>query len=446
MISPERNRMSQEVLPEASVRAHDRRHFLKSVGEVALGASVFPLLNGEALGAVEEAASRLTPAGPAQEEEFWDIVRTAFVMSPEFINLENGYMSPAPSSVLDAQQAHLRAINARPSPFMRNDQPQERTRVKEELAAFAGCGADEIVITRNATEALDTVIAGMDFGRGDEAIVTDQDYGSMLEAFGQQSRRTGLILRTVSPPLHPVDDEDVVRVFASAITPRTKVILLTHMINLTGHVLPARKICDMAHARGVDVIVDAAHSFAHIRFSINELHCDYMGVSLHKWLCAPLGTGFLYVAKNKIRGIWPLFGDVSYSPEDIRKFEHLGTRPVSSEAGIVDAIRFHNAIGSRRKEERLRFLKNYWAEKVATIPGVFLNTPRDPARSCGIANFGITGKTPAEVVDALWAKHRIFVVPIDTGPVHGVRVTPHLYTSMGDLDRFVSAVAEIARG
>lgn len=425
---------------------NERRDFLRSLGEVALGASMLPLINQEAVGAVESAASRLVPAGPAQEEEFWDIVRTAFVMSPDFINLENGYMSPAPSSVLDAQCAYLRAINARPSPFMRIDQTSERTRVKAELAAFAGCGAEEIVITRNATEALDTVIAGMDFHRGDEAIVTDQDYGSMLEAFQQQSKRAGLVLKTVSPPLHPASDEDIVRVFASAITSRTKVILLTHMINLTGHILPARKICDMAHDRGVEVIVDAAHSFAHVRFSISDLHCDYLGASLHKWLCAPLGTGLLYVAKHKIAGIWPLFGDVSSPSEDIRKFEHLGTRPVSSEAGIVDAIRFHNAIGSRRKEDRLRFLKNYWVEKVATIPGVFLNTPIDPERSCGIGNFGIKGKTATEVVDALWLKARIFVVPIDTGPVHGVRVTPHLYTSTADLDKFVATVREIARG
>ena len=425
---------------------HDRRHFLKSVGGVALAAAAGPFFDREAIGAVEAAAARLAPAGPAGEEEFWEIVRTAFVMSPDFLNLENGYMSPAPSPVLDAQCAYLRAINARPSPYMRNDQAAERTRVKAQLAAFAGCSAEEIVITRNSTEALDTVIAGIDFRPGDEAIVTDQDYGSMLEAFRQQAKRTGLVLKTVSPPLHPSTDEEIVRVYASAITARTKVILLTHMINLTGHLLPARKVCDMAHGHGVDVIVDAAHSFAHVRFSVSDLHCDYLGVSLHKWLCAPLGTGFLYIAKPKIAGVWPLFGDVSYPPDDIRKFEHLGTRPVSSEAGIVDAITFHKAIGSRRKEERLRFLKNYWAERVAAIPGVFLNTPLDPARSCGIGNFGITGKTPSRVVDALWDRHRIFVVPIDGDPVHGVRVTPHLYTSTADLDRFVSAVREIAAG
>jgi selenocysteine lyase/cysteine desulfurase len=426
--------------------AHTRRNFLRSMGGIALAAAAAPMFNREALGAVEDAAARLSPAGPVQEEEFWEIVRTAFVMSPDFINLENGYMSPAPSPVLDAQWAYLHAINARPSPFMRNDQAAERTRIKAELAAFAGCGADEIVITRNSTEALDTVIAGFDFHPGDEAIVTDQDYGSMLEAFGQQVKRTGLVLRKVSPPLHPSSDEEIVRVYESAITSRTKVILLTHMINLTGHVLPARKVCDMAHNHGVDVIVDAAHSFAHVTFSIRDLHCDYLGVSLHKWLCAPLGTGFLFVAKPKIAGVWPLFGDISYPPDDIRKFEHLGTRPVSSEAGIVDAIKFHNAIGSRRKEERLRYLKNYWAERVATIPGVFLNTPLDPARSCGIANVGIRGKTPAQVTDALWEKHRIFVCPIDGDPVHGIRVTPHLYTRTADLDKFVAAVAEIAKG
>jgi selenocysteine lyase/cysteine desulfurase len=426
----------------------NRREFLRSMGGIAVQTAFLSTITPEILHAVERGSAGAGRFGPdqfASDEEFWHVVRSAFTMAPGFLNLENGYMSPAPAGVLDAQMERLRAINARPSPYMRNDQGADRDRAKKALAALAGCRVDELVITRNTTESLDTIISGLDLRAGDEVIVTDQDYGSMLEAFRQQSKRFGIVLRTVSVPLHPVSDDEIVRVFTAAITSRTKVMLVTHMINITGQILPVRTICDAAHERGVEVIVDAAHSLAHIEFSIADLHCDYLGSSLHKWLCAPLGTGLLYIRKEKIVKVWPLLGDDSFPADDIRKFEHLGTRPVSSEAGIVDAIRFHNAIGGKRKEARLRYLMNYWAERIVGLPGVYLNTPLAPERSCGIGNFGVEGKTSAQIVDYLFNQHKIFTVPIDTGPVHGVRVTPHLYTSAADLDLFVDAVRQFTR-
>jgi selenocysteine lyase/cysteine desulfurase len=274
--------------------------------------------------------------------------------------------------------------------------------------------------------------------------MTNQDYGSMLEAFNQQSRRHGIVNKIISLPLHPGSSNEVVSAFEKAITPKTKVMLVTHMINLTGQILPARDICDMAHSHGVEVILDAAHSFAQIDFTIPDTHCDYMGASLHKWLCTPLGNGILYVKKEKIKNVWPLFGDNTYPANDIRKFEHIGTHPVGNTLPIVDAIRFHNSIGSKRKEERLRFLKNYWVEKVRAFPRVKMNTPLRDEQSCAIANVAIQGTTPEQVVDFLFEKHKIFTVAIDTEAVKGVRIAPHLYTRLSELDQLVVAIQELA--
>ncbi len=268
----------------------------------------------------------------------------------------------------------------------------------------------------------------------------------MLAAFKQQAKRYGVVNKIISLPLHPKNKQEIVGAFEDAITHRTKVILVTHIINLTGQILPVREICDMAHTHSVEVIVDAAHSFAHVDFKIPDLHCDYLGTSLHKWLCAPLGTGLMYIKKENIRKVWPLFGDTDFSEEDIRKFEHIGTHPCSSVITIEDALRFHNSIGSKRKEERLRYLKNYWVNKVATQPKVTLNTPMPDEQSCAIANINIVGKSPTEIANYLFDKHKIFTVAIDTEAVKGVRVTPHLYTTLQDLDLLVDAIRELCEG
>lgn len=425
----------------------NRRTFLRNMSGFTAGIVALPWMDEQLLAAIEHHRRRIEPLGPeeaARDEDFWSQIQRAFRQSPHFINLENGYFSPQPLDTLEAQLENIRMINEIPSFYMRRRQFEEKDGVKRQLAEFAGCSPEEIVVTRNTTESLDTIIAGIDFQPGDEAVMTNQDYGSMLEAFDQQARRRGLVNRMIDLPLDPRSDSEVVERYERAITPKTKIMLVTQLINISGQVLPTQKICDMAHSHGVEVIVDGAHAFAQLNFKIPDLHCDYFGASLHKWLCCPLGAGILYVRKDKISKVWPLFGDASYAADDIRKFEHIGTHPVSTNLTIAAALRFHELIGSERKEARLRYLNQYWTEQVKGVPGIFLNTPSDPARFCAIANVGIQGITPSDLAARLYDRYRIFTVAIDNVAVKGVRVTPHLYTRPEDLDKFVKALKELA--
>ncbi|TAG71342.1 MAG: aminotransferase class V-fold PLP-dependent enzyme, partial [Runella slithyformis] len=291
---------------------------------------------------------------------------------------------------------------------------------------------------------LDTVIAGMDWKAGDEAVMAMQDYGAMLDMFKQQARRYGIINKVISVPNHPKSDEEIVQLYEQAITPKTRLLMVCHVINITGQILPVQKIAQMAHRLGVEVLVDGAHAIGHIDFKISDLGCDYYGSSLHKWLGSPLGAGLLYVKKEKIKNLWPLFADPNFGDDDIRKLNHTGTHPVHTDLAIADAIRFHQEIGIERKEARLRYLQNYWTSKVRTNPRILVNTPAEAARSCGIANVGIKGMTPANLAKTLLEKYKIWTVAIDYANVQGVRVTPHLYTSLQELDAFVRALQELA--
>ena len=419
-----------------------RRAFLRSA---AAGAAV-PFFTPRILDTLErrlEAYGGLSPQAAAADEAFWSEIRAAYPKY-SYINLENGFSSPEPAATFDAFQRHQREINDGLSFYMRRKKAADDAAVKSQLAALAGVPVDEIVITRNTTESLGTVTHGIDLAPGDEAVMCNQDYGSMLEQFRQQSRRRGLKCVEIAIPLLPRDDEEMVETYARAFTPRTKLLLVSHMVNITGQILPVRKIADMAHAHGVAVIVDAAHSFAHVNFTLPELDGDYLGASLHKWLCTPLGAGLLHIKKDKIKTVWPLFGDTARAEDDIRKLERIGTHPAWTTMAIGDAIRFHTMIGSARKEARLRYLQQYWTDKVRGIPKVYLNTPTGN-RACGIANVGINGMTPAALATALFDKYNIFTVAIDTVAVKGTRVTPHLYTTTAELDAFVKAVGELAR-
>lgn len=419
-----------------------RRAFLRTA---AAGAAV-PILGPRVLDRLErrlEAFSGITPQAAAADEAYWQEIRRVFPVPADYINLENGFSSPQPTPTYDAFLRHEAAINGGLSFYMRRKKADDVAAIKRQLADLAGCPPDEIVITRNTTESLGTVIHGIDLAPGDEAVMCDQDYGSMLEQFRQQSRRRGLKCVEISIPLHPRDDDEMVETYARAITPRTKLLLLSHMVNITGQILPVRKIADMAHARGVAVIVDAAHSFAHVVFRVPDLDGDYLGASLHKWLCTPLGAGLLHVKKDKIRTVWPLFGETSVPDDDIRKLERIGTHPSWTVLAIADAIRFHKAVGAERKEARLRFLQQYWTDRVRGVPKVYLNTPAGN-RACGIANVGITGMKPGDLAAALFDRFRIYTVAIDTAPVKGTRVTPHLYTTTGELDALVKALRELA--
>jgi selenocysteine lyase/cysteine desulfurase len=419
-----------------------RRTFLRS----AAAAAAVPALTPWALDSLErrlEAYAGVEAGAASMQEDFWAEIRRVYPTHP-YINLENGYSSPQPAPVFEAFQKHQAAINNGLSYYMRRKRAGDYPAVKAQLAQLAGCPPEEIVITRNTTESLGTVIHGIDLEPGAEAVMCDQDYGTMLEQFRQQSRRRGLKCVEIQVPLHPKSDEEVVETYARAFTPRTKLLLVSHMINITGQILPVRKIAQMAHARGVAVIVDAAHSFAHVSFTMADLDGDYLGASLHKWLCTPLGAGLLHIRKDKIKSVWPLFGDTSVPDDDIRKLERIGTHPSWTVLAIGDAIRFHNMVGGARKEARLRYLREYWTERVRDIPKVYLNTPSG-ARACGIGNVGITGMTPGALADALFDTYGIYTVAIDTAPVKGVRITPHLYTTPAELDALVKALGALAR-
>ncbi len=335
-----------------------RRGFLRSA---AAGVAV-PVLGAAVLDSLErrlEAYGGLSASDAVRQEEFWAEIRRVFPVPADYVNLENGYSSPQPAATYEAFQQHQKLINDGLSFYMRRRLADDYLATKTALAELAGVTPEEIVITRNTTESLGTVIHGLTYAAGDEAVMCDQDYGSMLQQFRQESRRHGLKCVEIPVPLTPRDDQEMVDTYARAITPRTKVVLLTHLINITGQILPVRKIAEMAHARGVAVIVDAAHSFAHVQFTVPELDGDYLGASLHKWLCTPLGAGLLYVRKDRIPTVWPLLGDSNVPHDDIRKLEHLGTQPSWTMLAIPDAIRFHKMIGAARKEARLRFLQQY---------------------------------------------------------------------------------------
>jgi selenocysteine lyase/cysteine desulfurase len=416
-----------------------KREFLETLGGAALAAAVL-----DATSLFAEVAG--TPAEElAQDEAFWARVRAKYKLKPDYINLENGYYCMQPQEVLEAFMSKVREINTEASYYMRTRQSDDKLAVRTRLAGLAGCSPEELILTRNTTESLDTVIAGFDWKPGDEAVMADQDYGAMLDQFALQARRYGMVNRRVSLPLDPKSDAEIVDLYASAISPKTRLLMVGHMVNISGHILPVRKIADMAHSKNVQIMVDGAHAFAHLDFKIPDLDCDYYGASLHKWLGSPLGAGILYVRKDRIEKLWPVFGDHGIADTDIRKLNHTGTHPVHTDLAVMDAINFHETIGIARKEARLRFLQNYWTKQVRGLPRIVLNTPSDPKRSCAIANVGVQGIPPRDLAKTLLDKYRIWTVGITTANVQGTRITPHLYTSTTELDTFVKALREIAK-
>ena len=385
------------------------------------------------------------PEELAADEPFWDGIRNGYRLKPDYINLENGYYSFLPQETLENFIGHIRETNYQAAYYMRTKRFDDKRAMAEKLATLAGCSKEELIITRNTTEALDTIIGGTRWQTGDEAVMAEQDYGAMLDMFKLVAARHGVVTKIISVPNHPASDEEIVDLYASAITAKTRLLMVCHIINITGQILPVRKICDMAHSKGVKVLVDSAHAFAHFRYSIPELHCDYYGTSLHKWLSVPLGAGFLYVKKENIKEIWPLLGPNStIKEEDIYRLNHTGTHPVHTDLTISDAIDFYLKIGIDRKEARLRYLQQYWTAKVRNLPNVILNTPVQSERSCAIANVGIKNMKPADLADTLLKKYKIYTVAIDYANVHGCRITPNLYTTPKELDQLVKALVELA--
>jgi len=417
----------------------NKRNFLKSLGLLSLAA--VPKVYG-----LEDWLAKYegqTAWNLASDEEFWEGIRQGYRLKPDYINLENGYYCFLPQETLEKYISHIRDVNLQGSYYMRTVQGENKRKAASKLAELLGCPADELVVTRNTTESLDLVIGGLDWKPGDEAVMAEQDYGAMLNMFKQVADRYGVVNKVVSVPLHPKSDEEIVELYANAITEKTRLLMICHMINITGQILPVRKICDMAHSKGVEVMVDGAHAVAHFRFSIPELNCDYYGSSLHKWLSTPLGAGILWVRKDKISKVWPLLAEGDVAKDDIYRLNHIGTHPVHTDLTIADAIDFYMKVGPERKEQRLRFLQNYWTSKVRKFPKVIINTPSDPTRSCGIANVGIKGMKPADLASTLLEKYKIYTVAIDGAGVHGCRITPNIYTTPKELDVFVAALKEL---
>lgn len=387
--------------------------------------------------------AHLSAAEVAKDERFWKKVRKGYRLKPDYINLENGYYCITPQETLENYIAHVREVNYQGSWYMRTEQWDNKDRVAARLAKLIGAEADEVVITRNTTESLDTIIGGYPWEAGDEAVYAQQDYGSMRIMFEQVAQQHGIVNKVVSVPNHPKSDEEIVAMYENAITPKTRLLMVCHIINITGHILPIRKICDMAHRYGVEVMVDGAHAVGHFPFSIQDLGCDYYGSSLHKWLSTPLGAGLLWVKKGKAEKITPRFADWK-APSDIRRLNHTGTHPVHTDLAIENAIDYLERLGLERKEARLRYLQNYWSNQVRNHKGIIVNTPVERHRSCAIANVGIEGMKPSELAKTLLEKYNIWTVAIDSPPVRGCRITPNIYTTTEELDVFVAALKELA--
>src|SRR5215475_3948180 len=426
----------------------NRRNFLSLAGKgLGLAALSSPTI-ASLLRTVEAATSsvaHLTAEQAAMDEDYWSTIQNAFTVTRGIINLNNGGVSPSPRIVTEALVRYIwQQEDATAYTMWQILEPQCET-IRTGLAEMFGCDREEIAITRNASESLETLLMGMDFKSGDEILTTTQDYPRMLTTMRQREKRENLKLNLIKIPIPPKNLSEISTAFEKGITDRTRLILISHMINITGQITPVKAVCEMARAKGVETIVDGAHSFAQFEFKQKDLGCDYFGTSLHKWLYAPKGTGLLYVKRDKIQKIWPLMAAETKQAADIRKFEEIGTHSAAPKLAIGEALVFHNTIGGKRKEARLRYLSRYWMNRLKDVPKIRFNTSFDPTQSCAIANVHIDGTNPEAVTKYLFDKYRIFTVPIMHEEFQGIRITPNVYTTLNELDRFCEQMELIAR-
>lgn len=426
----------------------NRRNFLsmvgKGVGLAALSsATVASLL--EDVHAATRRVEHLSPADAAMNEDYWFEIQRSFSITRGITNLNNGGVSPSPRIVTEAlcryiwQQEDVTAYT-----MWSILEPQSET-VRTGLADVFGCDREEIAITRNASESLEIILMGLDLKSGDEVLTTTQDYPRMLTTLRQRELREGLVLKMIKVPIAPDHLDDITAAFEKAITPKTKVILISHVINITGQVMPVKSICNLAKSKGIEVVVDGAHAFAHFDFKQSDIGCDYYGTSLHKWLFAPKGTGLLFVKKDKIEKLWPLMAADKSQKTDIRKYEEIGTHPAAPRLAIGEAILFHNGIGPKRKEERLRYLSRYWMTRLKDLPNVRFHTSWEPNQSCGVANVEIVGIDPGAIGTYLMDKHKILTTPIIHDEFKGIRITPSVYTTLKELDRFIDVMTTVSK-
>ncbi|MDZ4258666.1 MAG: aminotransferase class V-fold PLP-dependent enzyme [Gemmatimonadales bacterium] len=420
-----------------------RRQFVQSLASAGV---TLPMFRPDSIRRAVRATGRLD--GAPDDERYWGEIQRAFDTDRTMINLNNGGVCPTPTHVLEQMIRDLRFSNELPVHHMWSVLEPRIESVRRELADDFGCDPEEMAITRNASEALETLILGRDLKPGDEVIVTNQNYGRMLTTWEQRVRRDGIVIKTVSFPVPPPSPDHLVEIFRRAITPRTRVLEVTHITNLTGQIFPVREIMAMAAERGVDVFVDGAHAYAHFPFTRDELGIDYYGTSLHKWLLAPIGTGFLYVRKAKIGDLWPMMAAPKSMDDNIRKYEEIGTHPAANHNAIAAALAFHRSIGAERKIERLRYLRDRWAKRLlAYSPRVRVPTPLDSPDAGAIALVSVEGIDPGALTDWLLEKHRIVTVAIKHAEFSGIRVTPNVYTTIDEVDRFAATMeSAISKG
>ena len=422
-----------------------RRGFLQTTGSASLAAVATFRSDGLArLEAASRHAASVAPDDLAGDEDYWREIQQAFTLDRTIINLNNGGVCPSPRVVHEALKRYLDVSNQSPVYHMWQILEPNIESVRRRLAAAFGCDAEELAITRNASEALQIAQLGIELKAGDEVVTTNQDYGRMLDTWQQRVRREGIRLTQVSFPVPPPSMDVLADRLLDAITPATKVLHFCHITNLTGQIFPVRRIADEARRRGIKTVVDGAHAFAHFPFRAEDLGCDFYGTSLHKWLLAPIGTGFLYVRREHIPTLWPLTPAAASKAGDIRKFEEIGTHPAANHNAIAEALTFHEGIGSERKAARLRYLRNRWAERLRASPKFRLHTNLDPAHSCAIGNVQVLNVPTPKVVSQLWEKWRIIATPIMHAEYEGLRVTPNVYTTLEEVDTFAAAMERIA--
>jgi selenocysteine lyase/cysteine desulfurase len=425
---------------------NNRRSFMKKSAALSMGAFGIDSLFNQLHAADFQHAEKFWDDNSATNDNYWATITDAYTASKsDIIILNNGGVSPSPIVVQQALEKYNKEAAQGPSYYMWRIMDKGREPLRQRLATLGGCDAEEIAINRNATEALNTVIFGLPLQKGDEVIGTKFDYPNMMNAWRQRQLRDGIVYKQLSFTFPIENDEEIVKAYEDAITPQTKIIHITHVVNWIGQIMPVKKISQMAHKKGIEVIVDGAHSFGLLDFKISDLECDYFGTSLHKFLSAPVGSGMMWIKKDKIAKIWPLVCNHEPTSADIRKFETLGTRSFCIEQAIGEAINFQEGIGTKRKQERIHYLKKYWAEKAMAIPGVKIHTSLKPEYSCAIAGVSVDGLKPTELDSKLFNDFKIHTVGISYESVHCVRVTPHVYTKISDLDKLVGALEKIAK-
>ena len=422
-----------------------RRTFLQATGTAGAAAlAAFTDSGLERVQAASRSVAAISANDVAADENYWREIQQAFTLDRTIINLNNGGCCPSPRVVHEALKRYLDVSNQAPVYHMWQILEPNIETVRRRLAAEFGCDPEELAITRNASEALQIAQLGIDLKAGDEVITTNQDYGRMLDTWEQRVRRDGIKLTKVSFPVPPRSMDVLADRLLSALTPSTKVLHFCHITNLTGQIFPVKTICDESRRRGIKTVVDGAHAFAHFPYKASDLGCDYYGTSLHKWLLAPIGTGFLYVRRENIPALWPLTPANEKRTKDIRKFEEIGTHPAANHNAIAEAMSFHEGIGIDRKAARLRYLRNRWANRLSKQEKIRIHTNLDPAHSCAIGTVQITGVPTPKVVAQLWDRWRIIATPIVHAEYEGARITPNVYTTIEEVDTFAAAMEEIA--